>query len=174
MARQFIDNGLTAKQLRSRLEYEPDTGMFIWRPRKPGGHWNTWHGRRAGAAKDGGYIVIRIDDRLYRANRLAWLYVYGRWPKAEVDHINHDPSDNRWSNLRLASSSRQKMNARRRSDNTSGVKGVWYDKRRNRWIAEIMANGKKHHLGQFATIEEAKAVRTEAACRLHGAFACFD
>ncbi|HEX3401933.1 MAG TPA: HNH endonuclease [Acetobacteraceae bacterium] len=148
--------------------------MFIWKPRKKGGKMNTWAGRRAGARKDLGYIVIRIDYRLYRAHRLVWLYVHGRWPEGEIDHINGDPSDNRWANLRLATSSNQKMNARLRPDNTSGIKGVWYDKRRSAWVAEIWVNGKKHHIGQFATLLEAKGARIAAAHRLHGEFARHD
>lgn len=164
---------ITAKQLRAVLEYEPHTGMFIWRERGPGDPFNSWAGLRAGAKRDAGYIVIRINYRLYRAHRLAWLYVHGRWPKEEIDHINGDPSDNRISNLRLATSSNQRMNSRRRSDNTSGFKGVWWEKRRGHWVAEIMHEGRRHHLGAFTTAEDAHAARIEAARRLHGTFARF-
>jgi hypothetical protein len=115
--------------------------------------------------------VIRVNFQLYRAHRLAWFYVHGEWPPGELDHINGDPSDNRIANLRLATSSNQRMNARRRSDNTSGTKGIWFYKRRAQWIAEIMIDGKKHHVGQFATLLEAKGARIAAAVRLHGAFA---
>lgn len=171
MAKPFIDSGLTAKQLRSVLVYEPDTGLFIWRPRKKGGKKNSWHGRRAGATKDGGYIVIRIDDRLYRAHRLAWLYMRGRWPRTEVDHIDTDPSNNRWANLRLATSSQQKINARRRKDNTSGFRGIWWEKRRSHWVAEIRSDGQRFHLGSFATAEAANVAYLRAAKLLHGPFA---
>lgn len=174
MAGQFIDRGLTAKQLRAVLVYEPDTGMFIWQPRKKGDKFNTWAGRRAGAYRDGGYVVIRIDYRLYRAHRLAWLYMQGRWPKTEVDHINGHPSDNRWVNLRLATSSHQKINARRRKDNTSGYRGIWWEQRRSRWIAEIRAEGRRYHLGSFATAEAARGAYLKAAKRLHGEFARHD
>lgn len=174
MARQFIDSGLTAKQLRAALVYEPDTGLFIWRARKKGARFNTWAGRRAGASRDGGYVVIRIDYRLYRAHRLAWLYMRGRWPRTEIDHINGDPSDNRWANLRLATSSQQKINATRRKDNTSGYRGIWWEKRRSHWIAEIIAGGQKHYLGSFATAKAAHAAYLKAAQRLHGKFARHD
>ena len=174
MARPFIDSGLTAKQLRAVLRYEPETGMFIWRRRKQGDHFNSWAGLRAGAKRDLGYIVIRIDYRLYRAHRLAWLYVFGKWPKGEIDHINGDPSDNRIANLRLASSSDQKINSRLRKDNTSGYKGVWFEKRRNHWVAEIMVDGKKRSIGSFPTAEAAKAERDNLARHLHGKFARTD
>ena len=174
MAKPFIDSGLTAKQLRAVLMYEPDTGMFIWRARKKGEKMNTWHGRRAGATRDRGYIVIRIDYRLYRAHRLAWLYMRGRWPRTEVDHIDGDPSNNRWGNLRLATSSHQKINARRRKDNTSGYRGIWWEQRRSHWIAEIRAEGQRYHLGSFDTAEEAHAAYIKAATRLHGEFARLD
>lgn len=170
MAQPYLRD-ITAKQLRAVLEYEPHTGLFIWRRRKKTDPFNSWAGLRAGAKRDLGYIVIRINYRLYRAHRLAWLYVHGRWPKGEVDHINGDPSDNRIANLRLATSGLQKSNARRRSDNTSGYKGVWWEKRRKHWVAEIRHKGQRHHLGAFVTAEDAYVARIEAANRLHGAFA---
>ena len=174
MARPFIDSGLTAKQLRAVLDYEPETGMFIWRARKKGAHLNSWAGLRAGAKRDLGYIVIRIDYRLYRAHRLAWLYVHGRWPKGEIDHINGDPSDNRIANLRIATSSNQKMNSRLRTDNTSGIRGVYFEKRRSYWYFEIRANGYRHVSRKFTTAEEARAARIKFEHHLHGPFARTD
>jgi hypothetical protein len=177
MASQAIDGSLTAAQLRAALDYEPRTGMFIWKQREPGGKLNTWAGRRAGCHKKGpahDYIVIRINYQLYRAHRLAVLWMTGKWPEFEVDHRDGDPLNNRWKNLRVATSSQNKMNARKRSDNTSGYKGVWFEKRRNQWVAEIMVNERKRHVGLFTTIEEARAAREAAARALHGKFARID
>lgn len=174
MANQAIDGSLTAEQLRAALDYNPRTGVFTWKPRQPGDKFNTWAGRRAGCVKRGAeheYIMIRINYQLYRAHRLAFLWVTGVWPEFEIDHRNHDGLDNRWSNLRLATSSQSSMNTRLRRDNTSGLKGVWFEKRRRHWVAEVIAEGKKHHLGSFPTAEAAKAARDKAARRLHGKFA---
>lgn len=174
MAYQAIDGSLTADQLREVLDYYPSTGMFIWKPRKAGEKFNTWAGRRAGCHKKGpshDYIVIRINYQLYRAHRLAWLWMTGEWPEFEVDHRDGNGLNNKWRNLRIATSSQSKMNTRKRSDNTTGHKGVWFEKRRNQWIAEVWANGKKHQIGSFPTAEIAKSARDHAARRLHGKFA---
>lgn len=95
----------------------------------------------------------------------------GAWPEREVDHRDGDPKNNRWNNLRLATSSQNKMNGVRRSDNTSGYRGVWFEKRRSHWVAEILADGIKRHLGSFPTAEAAAAAYAEAAARIHGKFA---
>jgi len=177
MGKQSIDGSLTVERLREALRYDPMTGLFTWPQRRRTGLLNSHSEFPAGhrkTGKDGGYIVIRINFQLYRAHRLAWFYVHGEWPNGEIDHINGDPTDNRIANLRVATSSNQRMNSRRRTDNTSGVKGVCYDRRREKWIAEIMIDGKKHHLGQFPTLLEAKGVRLAAAERLHGSFARHD
>lgn len=177
MGRQAIDGSLTVEQLRAALNYDPLTGLFTWPKRRRTGLRNSHADFPAGhrkAGKHGGYILIRLNFQLYRAHRLAWFYMYEEWPDGEIDHINSDQSDNRITNLRIATSSNQRMNSRRRSDNTSGVKGVWYDKRRAKWIAEVWVDGKKHHIGQFATLLEAKGARIAAAHRLHGAFARTD
>ena len=94
----------------------------------------------------------------------------GNWPVFEGDHKDSNPSNNRWDNLRDATRSQGMMNTRKRRDNTSGHKGAWFDKRRGLWVAEIMINYRKHHLGYFDTSEEAKAARDAAARRLHGEF----
>ena len=177
MGRQSIDGSLTVAELREKLSYDPLTGLFTWPKRRRTGRLNSHADFPAGhrkTGKYGGYIVIRLNFQLYRAHRLAWFYVHGEWPNGEIDHINSDPTDNRIANLRIATSSGQRMNSRRRSDNTSGTKGVWYDKRRSKWIAEVMVDGKKHHIGQFATLLEAKGARIAAAERLHGEFARHD
>jgi hypothetical protein len=184
MAKSYV-TGLTAEQLRELLHYDPDTGIFRWREGID--HWRaglpagTLYKQRPngpsrvaigiGTTSESKYKVIGVRKRVYRAHRLAWLYVYGEWPDREVDHINNDPTDNRIVNLRLATFSENAMNRGLRANNTSGVKGVSWSKKSSRWLAHIGINGKLHHLGLFDTIEEARAVREEAARRLHGAFA---
>jgi hypothetical protein len=113
---------------------------------------------------------MRVDGRLYRAHRLAWLYVHGEWPKGNLDHINRDGCDNRIANLRLATYSENGRNSRLRSSNTSGFRGV-YRRPNGRFTAQIWHSGACQTLGTFDTIEEAHAIRREAARELYGEFA---
>lgn len=91
-----------------------------------------------------------------------------------VDHINGDPLDNRKSNLRLCSQGENVMNQRRRTNNTSGFKGVSFSKDRRKWVANIQSCGRFKFLGYYATPEDAHAAYVEAAKRLHGEFARFE
>lgn len=147
---------ISAERLREILLYEVNTGVFIR------------DGQVAGTINKQGYRQIRVDGRIYLAHRLAWLHFYGEWPKAEIDHVNGDRTDNRMVNLRLATSSQNKANAAIRRDNTSGVKGVSYRKDTGKWTAYI---NRKIKLGCYSTLEEATKVRRAAEASLHGQFA---
>ena len=187
MASQYM-TGLTAEQLRGLLHYDPDTGQFRW---KEGiAHWRA--GLPAGTltklrpnsvthvvigigtTSERRYSEIGIRKRVYKAHRLAWLYVYGEWPDREIDHINTDGTDNRIVNLRLATGFENSANRSTRIDNKSGIKGVSWSKRNSKWLVHIGHNGKVLHLGLFDTIEAAREVREAAARRLHGSFARID
>ena len=87
-----------------------------------------------------------------------------------VDHINHNKLDNRKSNLRICTKQQNNMNKKVRKDNTSGIKGIWWNKSRNKWTAEIMVNSKKHHLGDFSTKEEAAKARMNAEIEYFGEY----
>jgi hypothetical protein len=89
----------------------------------------------------------------------------------QTDHINRNKLDNRKCNLRIVNCSQNKMNIKLRSDNSSGVKGVYFDKQRKKWVAEIMLNKKKFHLGRFNNIEEAKLKRKFAEKQYFGEYA---
>lgn len=99
-----------------------------------------------------GYRVIRIDDALYLAHRLAWFYVTGNWPANQIDHINGVRDDNRFSNLREATNLQNAHN-RKYNRNKSGFQGV--RKENSKWLAEIKINYKAVRLGLFNTPEEA-------------------
>lgn len=88
-----------------------------------------------------------------------------------VDHRDGNGLDNRRSNIRPATIGENARNARIRSDNTSGYKGVSFHKVTGRWSATIAINGKSKHLGLFGTPEEAHAVYCVAAKEMHGDFA---
>ena len=109
-----------------------------------------------------GYTSIMISGKNYRAHRLAWLYVYGYLPEHEIDHIDRDKSNNKIDNLRHVSCSCNKRNVGLRQDNTSGIKGVYWDKQSDKWRAQITANNKQHHLGLFTDFTEAVCTRLAA------------
>ena len=166
-----INDPLTADQLRAVLDYDPTTGIFTWRDR-PDIRPSANAGRRGTVAgttnSKHGYIAICIHGRLYLGHRLAWLYVYGRWPAEEIDHINEVRTDNGIANLRESTHRQNNTRSKARKDNKSGVLGVFSCGKH--WQAQIMHLGVKYHLGVYATIEEAKTARDEAARRLHGEF----
>lgn len=147
-----------------KLEYNPETGLLKWRqgPRR---------GDVAGTPLKDGYVLVRLAGNNFAAARLVWFIVHGQWPDHEVDHVNGDPSDNRLSNLRLATRSQNNRNRGTPRNNTSGVKGVAFHIGAGAWVAYIRAGGRRIHLGTFAKKEEAVAVRTDAEARLYGDFA---
>jgi hypothetical protein len=149
------------------LAYEADTGHFVWRKPRP----FCSIGKRAGTLTSPGYVVIAVEGRKYMAHRLAWLYTHRRWPTEEIDHINGVRSDNRLVNLREATPSQNQANKAMRRDNTSGAKGVTWDKSRSDWIAAIHVNGSRKYLGRFSSVEEASAAYAVAASHHFGEFA---
>ena len=115
--------------------------------------------REAGHLNRNGYRYVMFNGKRYFAHRLIWLMQYGYIPDG-IDHINGNRSDNRIENLRAASVSENSMNAKKRSDNTSGIKGVSLDKRSGKWLARCTVAGKKNHIGLFKNINDAaEAVR---------------
>jgi len=150
---------LTAEYLRSILHYDQETGIFTW---KVSPSTKVKVGDVAGSPDGHGYLQIGIQSRPHKAHRLAWLYVYGSWPKDQIDHINRKRSDNRIYNLREVTNKQNGQNAGKYSHNTSGHPGVSWHKRDSRWVAQIMHNQKQIHLGYFASLEEAIAARKAA------------
>lgn len=157
---------LTHDRLLEVLSYDPETGVFSWKVargcRKPGEEPNC--------TDRYGYKVIRVDGRLYRSHRLAWMYVNGCMPSFEIDHINGVRCDNRICNLRLANRIQNTRNSSIRIDNRSGVRGVTWDNTRQKWVAAIKVNGKKIQLGRFDSVDEAASARINSE-HLHGEFA---
>lgn len=161
--RPFRDK-ITAERLRAVLDYNPATGVFIWRV---GLSRIAKAGTVAGSVHGRGYIIIAVDRVPYRAHRLAWLYVHGRWPARLIDHANGITSDNRIANLREATYSENLQNGKRRSTNKSGHTGVYWYAQTKRWKAQICIEGKRISLGYFLSLEEAAAAYVAAKARLH-------
>lgn len=114
-----------------------------------------------------GYIRIELDNRKYMAHRLAWLYMFGKDPDAEIDHINGNRSDNRLANLREAIRSENMQNKGKYRNNSSGLTGVSWSKVRNKWAANIQAGNVQKNLGFFSTKEEAYLAYLKAKAEKH-------
>ena len=95
---------LSANRLRKVLNYNPATGLFRWRVHKGPNNVGTVAGC---IHRPKGYRQICVDGKIYRANRLARLYMTGKWPKLEIGYINHNASDTRWANLRAMTPSQR-------------------------------------------------------------------
>jgi len=157
---------LTPDRLRALVFYDLRTGVFLWREN---GGISRVGGARAGYIDNRGYRSIVIKGKVYKEHRLAFLYTFGRWPAQEIDHRNRIRDQNNFANLREATPAQNAANANAHKGTQSGVRGVY--RHRSKWRAKIRANNLIYRLGTFATIEEAKAARDEAAVRLCGVFA---
>jgi hypothetical protein len=154
------------KLLLESLRYDAETGLFLWTidPK-----FGIKAGDIAGSRTKHGYIRISFKRRLYLAHRLAWLYVHGRWPVDQIDHINGVKSDNRILNLREATAIQNLQNQRRAQRNSqTGLLGVSRYPSRDKFVAVIRANGRQVFLGYFDTAEDAHARYKQAKADLHG------
>lgn len=154
---------ITGARLRELLHYEPLTGVFTALIKRS----NTKVGVPLGSVSNG-YLLIRLDYVLYKAHRLAWLYMTGEWPEHQLDHINGVRSDNRFANLRSVTNAMNCQNQRGpRSNNRSGFLGVCWHMRARKWVAQIQVDGAHHYLGLFETQELAHAAYLEAKRGMH-------
>jgi hypothetical protein len=155
---------VSVTRLRELLDYDADTGRFVWRVKRTA---QFPVGSVAGHVGAQGYRCITIDRRFYQAHRLVWLHVHGVWPVAQIDHRNGIRDDNRICNLREATNTFNCQNRRGpRKNGTSGFLGVSWYKASCKWMASIRVNGTQIHLGYFSTPEEAHAAYLSAK-RLH-------
>ncbi len=143
---------LTQERLKELLSYNKDTGKFTWLQ-------GVYRGRECIASGGEGYVLIKIDGSNYKAHRLAFLYVKGYIPEYMVDHINGTRDDNRLANLRHASPRCNSQNRATRSDNTSGYRGVSFEKKTGKFRAYGSAFGKAINLGRYTCSLEAALAR---------------
>jgi hypothetical protein len=159
---------LTQDRLRELLDYDPDTGRFVWKVTSSN---RAVAGSVAGNTSSYGYRRINVLGEAYLAHRLAFLWMTGEMPSNQVDHINGQRSDNRWANLRPATNAENGRNIRGNSRNTSGVTGVTRDRRRGVWQAQIKTGGKNITIGRYTDFDEAASARKRAEKELFGEFA---
>jgi len=157
---------LTAEEARRTFAY--DGGLLFWRVNPPSR--GVPASKPIGNLTTGGYRTVGWKYKKWAVHRLVFLIVHGYLPP-DVDHINGNRDDNRVENLRAASRSDNLKNARKRCDNTSGVKGVHWDSQRGKWKAEIKVNGKKLFLGFADNPQDLTPVVCAARKQHHGAFA---
>jgi|SRR5882672_3236653 len=149
----------TQTYLKSILNYDPNTGIWIWKRFKRGVQYKTTAG-----AKLRYHRKIVIDGKGYYSANLVWFYMTGIWPEKEVDHKNRDGFDDRWGNLRLATHGQNMTNRIHKPKKNGLPTGV--RKHGKRYEAFKTINNKYAYLGMFGSIEEAheaylKATETE-------------
>ena len=149
--------------LKETLSYDPETGLFTRLKRTS----NCIKANQIACRlnKRTKYKQVSFDGVEYQSHRLIWMYVYGTWPKGQIDHINRDKSDNRLSNLRDCSISENKQNSGLYKSNKTGFKGVF--NKGSAYEAGIRVNGKRIYLGRFKTAELAYEAYVLFARKLH-------
>ena len=140
---------LTQSRLKELVNYDSSTGIFTSKVRRGKIH----PGDEIGTNGYHGYIIIKIDYEPYRAHRLAVLYMTGEWPDGVIDHINRDKADNRWENIRVCTKAENNRNRELAKNNTSGSKGVVFDKRFGKWLVMVGINGSRRSFGYYEDIE---------------------
>lgn len=161
-------NDLTPERLREMLHYDSGTGVMTWRVNV--GRWGrTKAGTRTGSSDFTGHLRTQVDGVLYYCHRLAFLYTTGAWPIGEVDHIDGDPANNAWANLRDVP---HRLNAQNRRTPTRNKKsgmpiGVSVDARDGAIRADITIDGRAVSLGRHETPEKAHAAYVAAKRKMH-------
>lgn len=162
-----MESLIKAHDAHKYLDYDAATGEM---------HWKIWPrtgrpcGREIVTTNAQGYRVVTLMGRQYRVHRVAWLMMYGKWPSELLDHANGKRTDNRLVNLREANRSENNRNRGMSRNNTSGFKGVSYDRDRKKWQAKIWRGNKAIHLGRYLTAQEAFAAYCKASREYHGEF----
>jgi len=165
------DPNVSHDEIKRRFVYDPVNGKLNYRiapPNQP----QSLVGTEAGYIRDckyGKYRVVKIGKVAVYAHRLIWFYIFGEWPKGQIDHHNGNKLDNRVVNFRVSTQSQNKSNSKKPRSNTSGYKGVV--KCGLRWKAQITHQQKVIYLGLYDTREAAHEAYVAAANELQGRFA---
>ena len=159
---------ITQDQIKECLSYDPETGIFTWLKSTNN---RVRIGQRAGFIRSDGYRRIMVNRKRYFAHRITFLFMTGSFPSDEIDHVNGRRDDNRWANLREANRYQNMRNSGKPVTNTSGFKGVVWNKGAKKWLAQIGHMNRKIHLGLFETAESAHKAYIAACVKLHGEYA---
>jgi hypothetical protein len=160
---------LTAEYVRSILDYDPETGIFVYKKRGYGSFDKQFAGKEAGWINDNGYLIITINSKDYRSHRLAYLIMMGEWPEEDVDHENRIRTDNRWCNLRGGTRTNNLFNKTIQSNNKLGIKNV--SMHQGRYRVEIRKGGKRVYSALFDCVAAASIDAQLAQIKIAGEFA---
>lgn len=155
----------TVAEILARFNYCPNTGIWTFARVVA----NRKAGTRAGRKSKGGYRELSFNGRNYSEHRMAWKVFYGTDPASHIDHINGDKTDNRISNLRLATPGQNAANRIAPTTSRTGYRGV--SKMANKYGAYVSFGGRKVWVGLFATPQEAHAAYYAKKRQLFGEFA---
>lgn len=137
---------ISHEELKRLFHYDPETGLWTRLVKiHPG---QTAVGKPIGAVHRHGYVHFSIGARKYLGHRLAWFYMTGQWPTKNIDHKDGNPANNRWENLREATQEQNTWNARTPKNNKTGLKGVYWCKKDECYIANIKRKNKSSYLGR--------------------------
>ena len=173
------------ENLKELISYDLAAGVMFWKERTPVmfdngkrssehkcNNWNSrYAGTRAFNVPSRGYLVGYVNKVRFFSHRVIWALHAGQWPQQFIDHINHDGRDNRIANLREASHQQNMSNSKSRKNSTSNFVGVSWDGQRDKWSAQISADGDHTHLGRFGSEHDAAKAYDIAALRLYGKYA---
>jgi hypothetical protein len=157
----------STERLRELFHYDKITGHLV---RAIDRVW-VKKGRRVCCQNEFGHITVQVDGGKYLAHRLIWKIVTGNDPVDQIDHKDGDPTNNAWDNLREATRGQNNANSKLRLTNRSGVKGVWFVARVNRWRASVTMDKKTYNLGYFKSLDDAAVSVAQAREKFHGEFA---
>lgn len=151
---------------REYLSYDSETGEISWLKQGSG----VMRGMIAGTVTNRGYRRIKLEGRQFLAHRLAWALYFNEQPSSFIDHINGLRDDNRIINLRVVTRSQNNTNSAIRKDSKTGVKGVRFMKRENKYAAIIKVNGRSEYIGYFDLLHDAAIAYANRAKEIHGGF----
>jgi hypothetical protein len=151
-------NGMYYGELAKMVAYDSINGTLHWTV-KPS-PWLNYIGKEAGVKS--GKWQIKYKGKRHQASIVAWLIMTGEMPDKHIQHNDNDPFNIKWSNLSLASPRIYSRKQKLRSSNKSGVKGVSWDKVREKWRANLKIDGKYVLYKRFDDFHEAVQARKQA------------
>jgi len=141
------------------FSYDPKTGSIFQQKKRP----KVQVGEIAGSITPKGYRYIQAKGRKYPAHHLVWYFETGSFPSLFIDHIDGNKLNNHFLNLREVTTKQNNEHRGKQKNNSSGYKGVTFNKRLNKFIAQIQHNSKQLHIGTFDTAFEASQAYEQKA-----------
>jgi len=153
-------------ELVSLLKYKNRTGLLYW---SKNFDRKNRVGQKAGCLTNRGYMQLRFKGKVYFAHRVIFFMHHGFLPE-QIDHKDGIKSNNKIKNLRGANHSQNQQNSKKRTNNSSGYKGITWRKASKKWVVRIVVDRKSHHVGLYENIELAVKACNIARKKLHKEF----